>query len=96
MLFLLPCPADSVDIVVVVVMGWHCKHALMGEALVVAEVLLRQLPAPVVVLLDTGLGVAAGIVLWGHVGSFLTWLVMLRYLRSVVRMSGGGIAWCCR
>ena len=62
-LLLLPCPADSVDSVVVVVMGWHCKHALMGVALVVAEVLLRQLRVPVVALPDTGLGVAAGIAL---------------------------------
>ena len=70
-LFLLPCPADSMDSVVVVVIGWHCKHALMEVALVVAEVLLRQLPVPVVVLPDTGLGVAMGIALWGLVGSFL-------------------------
>ena len=76
-LFLLPCPADSVDSVVVVVMGWHCKHALMRVALVVAEVLLRQLPVPVVALFDTGLGVAVGIVLWGLAGSFLAWLVVL-------------------
>ena len=62
-LFLLPCLANSVDSVVVVVMGWHCKHALMGVVLVVAEVLPRQLLVPVVALLDTGLGVAAGIVL---------------------------------
>ena len=77
MLFLLPCPADSVNIVVVVVMGWHYKHALMGVALVVAEVLLRQLPVPVVALPDTGLGVAAGIALWGPVGSLLAWLDVL-------------------
>ena len=76
-LFLLPCPADSVDSVVVVVIGWHCKHALMEVALVVAEVLLRQLPVPVVVLPDTELGVAMGIALWGLVGSFLAWLVVL-------------------
>ena len=63
MLFLLPCLADSMDSVVVVVMGWHCKHALMGVALVVVEVLLWQLRVPVVALLDTGLSVAAGIVL---------------------------------
>ena len=90
-LFLLPCPADSVDRVGVVVMCWHCKHALMGVALVVAEVLLRQLPVPVVALPGTGLDVAVGIALWGLVGSFLAWLVVLRYLRSVVRISGGGI-----
>ena len=63
MLFLLPCPADNVGSVVVVVMGWHCKHALMEVALVVVEVLLRQLPVPVVVLPDTGLSVAVGITL---------------------------------
>ena len=62
-LFLLPSLADSVDRVVVVVMGWHCNHALIGVALMVAEVLLRQLPAPVVALPDTGLGVPAGIAL---------------------------------
>ena len=62
-LLLLPCPAGSVDSVVVVMMGWHCKHALMGVALVVMEVLLRQLPVPVVALPDTGLGVAARIAL---------------------------------
>ena len=96
MLFLLPCPADSVDRVVVVVLGWHCKHALVGVPLVVVEVLLRQLPVPVVALPDTGLGVTAGIALWGLVGSFLAWLVVLRYLQSIVRISGGGIPWCCR
>ena len=69
-LFLLPCAADSVDIVVVVVMGWHCRHASMEVVQVVAEVLLRQLPVPVVALPGTGLGVAAGIALWGLVGSF--------------------------
>ena len=96
MLFLLPCPADSVDRVVVVVMGWHCRHALMGVALVVAEVLLQQLPVPFVALPDTGLNVAAGIVQWGLVGSFLAWLVVLRYLQRVVRISGDGIPLCCR
>ena len=96
MLFLLPCPPNGVDIVVVVVMGWHCKHASMGVALVVAKVLLQQLPVPVVALLDTGLGVAVGIVLWGLAGSFLACLVVLQYLQSVVRIAGGGIPWCCR
>ena len=95
-LFLLPCLADSVDVVVVVVMGCHCKHALMGMALVVVEVLLRQLPIPVVVLPGTGLGVAVRIALWGLVGSFPAWLVVLQYLRSVVGISGGGISSCCR
>ena len=90
-LFLLPCPANSVDSVVVVVMGWHCKHALIGVGLVVVEVLLRQLPVPVVALPGTGLGVAVGITLCRLVGSFLAWLVVLRYLRSGVRISGGGI-----
>ena len=63
MLFLLPCPANTMDIVVVVVMGWHCKHALIAVVLVVAEVLLQQLLVPAVVLPDIGLGVAMGIVL---------------------------------
>ena len=80
LLFLLPCLAGSVDSVVVVAIGWHCKYALMGVALVVAEVLLRQLPVPVVALPGTGLGVAMGIALWGLVRSFLGWLVVLRYL----------------
>ena len=62
MLYRLLFPADSVDVVVVVVMGWQCKHALMGVALV-AEVLLRRRPVPVVVLPDIGLSVAVGIVL---------------------------------
>ena len=96
MLCLLPCLADSVDSVVVVVMGWHCKHALMGVILVVAGVLPWQLPVPVVALPDTGLIVAAGIALWGLVGSFLAWLIVLRYLRNVVQISGSGFLWCCR
>ena len=62
-LFLLPFLADSMDVVVVVVMGWHCKHALMGVVLVVAEVLLQQLPFPAVALPDIGFGVAVEIVL---------------------------------
>ena len=70
-LYLLPFPADSVHVVVVVVMGWHCKYALMGVGLVAVEVLLRQLPVPAVVLSDIGLSVAVGIVLWGLAGSFL-------------------------
>ena len=51
----------------------------MGLVLV-AEVLLRHLPVPVVALPNTGLGMAAGIALWGHVDSLLAWLVELRYL----------------
>ena len=62
-LFLLPCLADSVDSVRVVVMGWHCKHVSMGVVLVVADLLLQRLLVPAVVLLDIGLGVAMGIVL---------------------------------
>ena len=62
MLFLLSCPANSVDIVVVVVMGWHCKHALMGVVQVVVEVLLQPLPVPAVVLPDIEPIVAVGIV----------------------------------
>ena len=56
----------------------------------VAGVLLRQVLVPVVALRDTGLSVAAGIALWGLVGSFLAWLIVLRYLRSVFQISGGG------
>ena len=96
MLFLLPCLADSVDSVVVVLMGWHCKHALREMALGVAEVLLWQLPVPVVALPDIGLSVAAGIAIWGLVGSFLAWLVVLRYVQSIVRISGAGIPCGCR
>ena len=70
-LYLLPCPVDTVDVVVVVVMGWHCEHALMGVVLEAVEVLLRQLPVPAGALLDTRLGVAAGIVLWRLTDSFL-------------------------
>ena len=96
MLFLLPCPADSVDIVVVVVMGWHCKHASTGVVQVVAEVLLQRLPIPAVVLHDIGPGVAVGIVLRELGGSFPVWQVVLRYLQIVVRIPGGGILWCYR
>ena len=95
-LFLLPCPADSVDSVVVVVMGWHCRHALTGVVLVVAEVLLKRLLVPAVVLSDIEPGVAVGIVLRELGGSFLAWQVVLRYLQIFVRISGGGIPWCCR
>ena len=70
MSYLLPFPVDSVDVVVVVVMGWHYTHVLMG-VVVVAEVLPRQLPVAVVALPDTGFGVAVGIVLWGLEGSLL-------------------------
>ena len=65
------------DSVVVVVMGWHCKHALMGAVLVVAEVLLRWLLVLVVVPPDIGFSVAVGIVLWGLGGSFRAWQVVL-------------------
>ena len=95
MLFLLPCPADSVAIVVVVVMGWHCKHALMRVVQVVAAVLLQRLPVPAVVLPDIGLGVAVEIVLGELGGSFPAWQVVLRCLQ-IVQISGGGIPWCCR
>ena len=64
-------------IVLVVVIGWHCKHALMRAVQVVAEVLLQRLPVPVVVLPDMGLGVAVGIVLRELVGSFPAWQVVL-------------------
>ena len=59
------------DVVVVVVMGWYCKHALMGLVLVAAEVLLRLLPVPAIALHDTGLGMAVEIVLREFVDSFL-------------------------
>ena len=62
-LYLLPFPADSMGVIMVVVIGWHCNHALMGVVLGAAEVLLWQLPVPAVALLDTELGMAAGIVL---------------------------------
>ena len=93
--YLLPFPVDSVDVIVAVVMGWHYKHAFMGVVLV-AEILLRQLPVPVVALPNIGFGVAVGILLWGLVGSVLRWEVVLQYLRTVVWISGGGIPWCCR
>ena len=93
-LFLLPCPSDSVDIVVVVVMGCQCKHASMGVVRVVAEVLLQWLLVPAAVLSDIGHDVAVGIVLRGLAGSFLAWLLVLQYLRTIVRISGGGIPWC--
>ena len=96
MLFLLACPADSVDIVVVVVMGWHCKHGSMGVVQVVAEVLLQRLPVPAVVLPDIGPGVAVGIVLEELGSSFPVWQVVLQYLQIVVPNSGGGIPWCYR
>ena len=95
-LFLLLCPADSVDIVVVVVMGWHCRHASTGVVQVVAEVLLKRLPVPVVVLSDIEPGVAVGIVLVELGGTFPIWQVVLRYLQIVVQIPVGGIPWCCR
>ena len=61
-LYLLPFPADSVDVVVVVVMGWHSRHALIVVVLVAAEVLLRSLLVPAVLLRDIGIGVVVGIV----------------------------------
>ena len=93
MLFLLSCPANSVDIVVVVEMGWHCKHASTGVVQVVAEVLLQRLPVPAVVLPDIGPSVAVGIVLGELGGSFSAWQVVLRYLQIIVRISGAGIPW---
>ena len=62
----------------------------------VAEVLWQRLLVPAVEWPDIELVVAVGIVLWGLVGSFLALLVVLRYLRSFVRISGHGILWCCR
>ena len=49
----------------------------MEVVLVVAEVLLQRLLVPAVVLLDIGLGVAMGIVLWGLGGVFQAWQVVL-------------------
>ena len=92
MLFLLPCPADRVDIVVVLVMGWRCKHDTTWVVQVVAEVLLQRLLVPTVVLPDIGLGVAVEIVLWQLGGSFPAWQVVFRYLQIDVPFSGGGIA----
>ena len=63
MLYLRAFPGDSVDVVVVVVISWHCKHVLIRVVLVAAEVLLQRLPVPAVVLPDIGLDVAVGIVL---------------------------------
>ena len=94
--FLLPFPADGVDVIVVVVIGWHWKCAVIGVVLVVAEALLQQLLVSIVVLHDIGLGVSVGIVLWGLADSFLVWLVVLRYLQNVARISGGRIPWYCR
>ena len=67
----LPFADDNVDVIMVVVMAEHCKHALMVVVLVGAEVFLQRLSVPAVVLSDTGLRVAAGIVLWGLASSFL-------------------------
>ena len=90
-LFLLSCLADSVDIFVVVVMDWHCKHASTGVVQVVAEVLLQRLPVPAVVLTNIGPSVAVGIVLGELGGSFPAWQVVLQFLQIVVRISGSGI-----
>ena len=76
-LFLLPYPADSVDIVVVVVMGWHYKHVSTEVVQVVAEVLMQRLSVLTVVLPDIGLGIAVGIILVELVGSFPAWQVVL-------------------
>ena len=83
------------DIVVVVVMGWDCKHVLMEVVQVVAKVLLERLPVPAVVLPGIELGVAVGIVLWELGGLFSAWQVVVRYLQIIVRISGGGIPLCC-
>ena len=76
-IFLLRCPADSMDSVVVVVMGWHCRHASTGVVQVVEEVLLKRLPVPAVVMSDIEHGVAVGIVLRELGGSFPAWQVVL-------------------
>ena len=95
-LFLLPCLAGSVDIVMVVVMGWHCRHASTGVVQVVAGVLLQRLPVPAVSLPDIGPAMAVGIVLAELGGSFLVWQAVLRCLQIIVRISDGGIPWCYR
>ena len=95
-LFLLPYLAHSVGIVVVVVMGWHCRHVRTEVVQVVAEVLLLRLLLPAVVLPDIGSRVAVGIVLVELGGTFPIWQVVLRCLQIVVRNSDGGIPWCCR
>ena len=87
-LYLLLFPADSVDVVVVVVIGWHYKHAFMGVVLVAAEVLLQRLPVPAVVLHDIELGVVVGIVLWGLGGSFRALQVVPLYRQIVVLTLG--------
>ena len=43
----------------------------MEVVLMVVYVLLQQLPVPAVVLPDTALDIAVGIVLWGLAASFL-------------------------
>ena len=62
----------------------------------VAEVLLRRLPAPAVVLPDIGLVMAVGIVQWELGGSFQAWQVGLRCVQIVVWISCGGILYNCR
>ena len=94
MLYLLLFPADRIDVAVGVIIGWHCEHALIGVVRVAAEVLLWQLSVPAVVLSDIGLAVVVGIVLWGLVGSFQAWQVVLKYLQIVVQIPAGGILWC--
>ena len=90
-LFVVPYPADSMRIVVVVVMGRHCRHVSTEVVQVVAEVLLLRLPVSAVVLPDIGSSVAMGIVL-GELGVlFPIWQVVLPCLQIVVRISYGGI-----
>ena len=60
----------------------------------VAEVLLQQLPVPVVVLLDIGLGMAVRLVLWQLVGLFQAWQVVIRYLQIIVLILGAGFPLC--
>ena len=62
MLSLLSFPVSSVDVVVIVVMGWHCRHLLLEVVLVVVEVLLWLLPVLAVVLHDIVVGVVMEIV----------------------------------
>ena len=77
MLSLLPIAVGSVLGVVGVEMAHHYRHVLTEVVPVVAEVLLRRLPAPAVLLPDIELSVAMRIVLWGLGCSFQPWQVVL-------------------
>ena len=84
MRFLLPFPVGSIVGIVGVEMGQDYKHISMELVVVVVEVHLHRLPVPAVVLHELVLGVAVGIVIWGLVGSFPAWQVVLGYLQIVL------------